>query len=291
MLVQVVFTVLLAISKATQPTPCPDSCLCDVMREGGITVECASYSELPADLPTGVAKLVLEGNNLTSLSHDKVSRAALTNLQALYLEGNKINYIPENAIRDFPSMKVLDLTNNGLLKLHQNSFTFSTNLTTLLIAQNKNLTLPKEDVFLFSSSITRVDLSDNNIETLNVKIFRGLTNLTYINIARNPQINCTHIRNELQDSFRQIRKVSCDETETVDFQYMDRVTKKDIESRRLIKEKRMEAFLQDTVDSVLRILTLGSIYTCSIVMLVLICYLQILRMKRNSSVPYMSLYN
>eukprot|EP00057_Strongylocentrotus_purpuratus_P011376 XP_011665850.1 PREDICTED: leucine-rich repeat-containing protein 15 [Strongylocentrotus purpuratus] len=100
----------------------------------------------------------------------------------------------------------LDLSDNRITHLHDDSFKNLTMLRELVITHNQMQTMD-EDVFYDTTSLEMLDLSDNLIEIITAAHFDNLQKLTLLRLSRN------HFRCEGGDCFRNL--VSLRELELV----------------------------------------------------------------------------
>ena len=103
----------------------------------------------------------------------------------VYLHNNKLNDLDQQTFYGMDRLKILDLRHNNLSTIHDETFKFLGNLTTLLLSNNS---LKMSDFFyLFRSleSLQNLDLGFNLIEEMNVTSFQPLVSLASLSIRRN----------------------------------------------------------------------------------------------------------
>ncbi|KAL3888289.1 hypothetical protein ACJMK2_000660 [Sinanodonta woodiana] len=132
--------------------------------------------------------LDISRNGLTRLNITFFGDCRANELEALNLEGNDIEYISTDLLGRFPSLLILDLSNNRLMKMQDlyefsNIFSQNNDLEIVYLRYN-HLTFVPSDLFLSNSRIQIIDLSENELTYFNINLHKA-ENLKLINLTRN----------------------------------------------------------------------------------------------------------
>ena len=153
---------------------------------GGLFLELSEPEEfIPIDGPSRAASLEslwLQGNRLSALPEDAFQ--GLGNLRVLLLDGNSLAAVPEGTFRDLVRLRVLRLSHNSIASLPQGIFQGMKNLEGLALDHNRLTTL-SEAVFNGLSNLARLNLGLNSLVGLPREIFRGLTQLEELRLNGN----------------------------------------------------------------------------------------------------------
>ncbi|KAL3888315.1 hypothetical protein ACJMK2_000689 [Sinanodonta woodiana] len=132
--------------------------------------------------------LDLSKNRLTRLNITFLGACRANELETINLASNNIEYISPNILSMLPSLKIIDLSNNRLMKmqdLYEFSNMFSQNNDLEIVYSRYNhLTFVPSDLFLSNSKIQIIDLSENELTYFNINLHKA-ENLKLINLARN----------------------------------------------------------------------------------------------------------
>ena len=109
----------------------------------------------------------------------------MTNLERLYLSGNKLSSLPSRIFDKLTNLKTLDLSSNVLSSLPSGVFDKLTNLTGLSLFNNDFSSL-STGIFDKLTNLKQLNLSSNQLSSLPAGLFDKLTNLTYLNLLDNP---------------------------------------------------------------------------------------------------------
>ena len=131
----------------------------------------------------GIAVLSLHSySSPTLLSSDFTG---LTGLRLLDVTNSPmLTTVPANALSGLTNLRDLDLDNNAITSLHEDSFNGLTNLEDLNLRYNA-ITSLDEDIFDGLTNLEDLWLDYNAITSLDEDIFDGLTNLNWINLGYN----------------------------------------------------------------------------------------------------------
>ncbi|XP_078595075.1 uncharacterized protein LOC144872622 [Branchiostoma floridae x Branchiostoma japonicum] len=142
----------------------------------GSTAYCHSRDlfSVPQDVPTGITKLRLENNLITTLSQSDFSRyASLTDLD---LHSNHIATINNQAFYDLPDLVDLDLEGNRLSSLRSIMFTGLGNLESLRLDSNE-ISGIQAGTFNSTPKLKSLHLGNNKLANLRSDMITGLGNL------------------------------------------------------------------------------------------------------------------
>ncbi|CAL1528354.1 unnamed protein product [Lymnaea stagnalis] len=133
----------------------------------------------------GLEHLNLKENQVEELQPE--SFLNLSSLRNLHLENNNIQNIADNAFGDLPALKVLELSGNQISDI-SGTFENISSLERLNLNQNK-LTSLKDDSFKGVRGLTYLTLAQNKISFISKLAFQGMTILSYLVLRGNPLRN------------------------------------------------------------------------------------------------------
>ncbi len=153
---------------------------------GGLFVELSEPEEfIPIGGPTRAARLEslwIQGNRLSALPEDAFR--GLGNLRVLLLDGNSLMAMPEAVFSGLSRLQRVRLSDNSISALPEEIFQGLENLERLALDHNRLSTLP-EAVFNGLSRLVRLNLSANLLASLPAEIFRGLRRLEELHLDGN----------------------------------------------------------------------------------------------------------
>ena len=163
--------ILFLVNEASSQSTCPAKCQCTAL-PGGVIVNCAqlSMTSIPSDLPKDVMELNLQNNSISSTSESDFSRE-YTNLVKLDLSHNRISTWTNGVNTRLPSLRFLDLSNNMMSSLSNETFNGYT-LDKLYLSGNGLENLAR-NVF-YGGHIKGLYLDSCKIQTLPSDIFKPL---------------------------------------------------------------------------------------------------------------------
>ena len=144
----------------------------------GLFVELSGTPRQPARLDS----LWLQGNRLRTLPQDAFQ--GLGNLRALLLNRNSLVALPEGVFRGLSHLQMLLLSDNSIASLPEGIFQGLSSLERLQLDHNRLTGLPGT-VFSGLSYLEQLDLSANSLAALPAEIFQGLTGLEELRLDGN----------------------------------------------------------------------------------------------------------
>ncbi|KAL3888672.1 hypothetical protein ACJMK2_001036 [Sinanodonta woodiana] len=156
-------------------------------------------------------------------------------LETLNLSSNNLEYISPSFLGSFPSLKILDQSNNQLHKMQNMddfSYLFSGNKDLEIIYLHKNyLSVVPSKLFSSNTKLRVIDLSDNELMHFNIDL-HNTWNLTLINLRKNrlKRLPPTFME-QLEQTF--IHKDTAEKDET----YMINILLNQIQDKNLLAEK------------------------------------------------------
>eukprot|EP00122_Pirum_gemmata_P007075 Pgem_evm1s6483 len=133
--------------------------------------------EILKPMQDNIKKIILDSNSFEIFpSHC----ASLSSLESISIANNALRFIPT-----FPSsnLLVLEINNNNIIEIASNTFKTLTNLTSLLLNENKLKRVPQGVAELKELSV--LDLENNNISTIRTDDFRGCSKLIELSLKGN----------------------------------------------------------------------------------------------------------
>jgi Leucine-rich repeat (LRR) protein len=130
--------------------------------------------------------LDLLNNRITSVSSNTF--ASLRHLEALVLNYNRIENIPDDAFDALVNLNLLSLGHCGLSSLNPRWFQNLSNLTDLFLPSNEVAELPA-GIFSPVNALRLLDIYDNRLETLSAQSFGGSAQSITTIIASKNAIN------------------------------------------------------------------------------------------------------
>ncbi|XP_019633059.1 PREDICTED: leucine-rich repeat and transmembrane domain-containing protein 2-like [Branchiostoma belcheri] len=117
---------------------------------------------------------------------------------SLDLSGNMLQDIPLGFLRNLSVLKLLNVENNALVVLKNDTFVGLRNLTSLFLGGNDLIDIEK-DAFKSVSRLQQLRLNNNKLTIITNGTFDGLTNLNSLNLASNQLENIEpHVLHGLQ---------------------------------------------------------------------------------------------
>jgi Leucine-rich repeat (LRR) protein len=111
--------------------------------------------------------------------------AALSKLVYLYVSDNLLEELKSVVLKDLVSLKFLDLSQNRLRNLHEETFMYNIRLIDLHLSNNPGLIVPRNAPLFNVKSLERLHLSGCRITCLHERSFEHLPNLQDIRLDTN----------------------------------------------------------------------------------------------------------
>ena len=128
--------------------------------------------------------LKLDNNMLENLTSELFTGPCKQQLLMLYLQSNKLTYLPHGLFKSTSNLSYLDLKQNRLVQLYRDLFSSLEVLHELWLGDNAISTLPV-DAFDSLADLRTLDLSGNSIANLPVGVFDSLSNLQILDLSDN----------------------------------------------------------------------------------------------------------
>lgn len=153
-------------------------------------------------LPRNLSRSLLMQNHYTGFDHVEIPSNIFRRYFTLY--GNNIEDLSNFSFHGL--LDKIDLKNNGLMFLGNDTFRKTTGLQNLDLSSNLISELPPE-VFCGLTSLTTLDISNNKIERLNKGVFDDLSSLKILNLGTN---SITHIESGTFSLLQQLEVIRLD---------------------------------------------------------------------------------
>lgn len=178
-------SLLACLHPATGSDSCPAVCNCK-WKSGKKSVECSDKGiiTIPEGIDPETQLLDMSGNNLQTLPKETFVRAALLDLQKVYLRDCQIGQIDDRALQGLSNVVDLDLSRNLLTSIPSSILEDVPNLRNLSLAHNP---IKKIDAYAFRyvSALTKLDLSYCSIAIIATHAFDGLEYLELLRLNGN----------------------------------------------------------------------------------------------------------
>lgn len=193
-------------------TDCPNPCQCK-WSSGKKTALCkdAGFTEIPVSFNADMQVLDLSSNSIKNLPEDSFKRVGLLNLQRVFLRGCGIHNVHKDAFRELKILVELDLSDNLIGSLHQETFQGNERLRILYLNGNplteiKEMQFPvlqhlrtlelqhcqikrvHRDAFLHLSSLESLNLNGNLLKWLSETVFLPISKLKTLSLDGNPWV-------------------------------------------------------------------------------------------------------
>ncbi|XP_029411254.1 leucine-rich repeat and transmembrane domain-containing protein 1 [Nannospalax galili] len=155
---------------------CPEKCFC---HPSSNSVDCSGrgLAETPSDLPPWTL--------------------------TLFLQDNRIHWLPALAFRSIPLLTTLNLSNNSLSNVASNAFYGLWHLQVLNLSQNSLLSL-ESNLAHALPRLRELDVSSNSLSCLPTSLDEPWENLTVLNVQQN---HLPHLKRALLESMPRLKLV------------------------------------------------------------------------------------
>ena len=154
------------------------------------------------ELPGGLFLVVSDPEALIPIGGP--SRAA--RLESLWLQGNRLSALPEDAFLGLGNLRVLLLNRNSLMALPEGVFGELSHLEALFLSDNSIASLP-EGIFQGLSRLEQLELDRNRLTLLPEAVFSGLIHLEWLDLSAN---SLSALPPEIFQGLRQLEELRLD---------------------------------------------------------------------------------
>ncbi|XP_015111699.1 receptor-like protein kinase 5 [Diachasma alloeum] len=167
-------------------TQCPDYCRCAGQYAAATTARCSKLVDKQVFGP-GIAHLRIENAGEIQLGPHALRARGLQQLESITIVDTRISLMDRTAFDGIPYLFAVNLSRNGIIDIHPDTFQNNTQLSLLTISGHpfwRNWTVTK-DYFLDAQSVTELDFSWNSMPDLPPSAFQKMPNLVYLNLKQN----------------------------------------------------------------------------------------------------------
>ncbi|KAM9689154.1 leucine-rich repeat-containing protein 52 [Trichechus inunguis] len=168
---------------------CPNNCLCQSQE---VICTGRQLTEYPSDIPLNTRRLYLDNNRITYLP--AMNLGLLSDLVYLDCQNNLIHEVMDYTFIGVFKLVYLDLSFNNLTLISPYSFSVLSNLVQLNISNNPHLSFLHKHTFANTSSLRYLDLRNTGLQILDHGAFHHLTTLRTLYLSGNPwNCNCSFL--------------------------------------------------------------------------------------------------
>ncbi|XP_057327363.1 uncharacterized protein LOC130668878 [Microplitis mediator] len=167
-------------------TNCPDYCRCAGQYAAATTARCSKLIENQSFGP-GIAHLLIENAGEIRLGPHSLRARDLEHLETITIVDTRVSLIDRTAFDGIPYLFAVNLSRNGIIDIHPDTFQNNTQLNLLTISGNpfwRDWSVTK-DYLLNAPSVTEFDFSWNSMPRLPKSAFSKMLNLAYLNLKQN----------------------------------------------------------------------------------------------------------
>ncbi|KAJ8033416.1 Toll-like receptor Tollo [Holothuria leucospilota] len=170
---------------------CPETCYC--YESCGFVLfiaNCAfsNYTRIPPDIRRETTVIDIQNNSITALDSEFFSVVPF--LERIDLSFNRIMRIDGGTFYHLDKLLVVHLNNNYLRKIDSGDFNISSSVFYRLDLSNNFISWIHNNSFEMASCLEHLDLSNNKLEGIPNGVFDNLPYLSYLSIRGNP-LNCS----------------------------------------------------------------------------------------------------
>ncbi|XP_039294491.1 LOW QUALITY PROTEIN: leucine-rich repeat-containing protein 24 [Nilaparvata lugens] len=237
---------LLLVVTPANPAPdwtdCPSSCRCK-WTQGKKSALCkdAGFTAIPGSLDSDMQVLDLAGNRIPYLMQDAFKSVGLLNLQRIFLKNAGVIELHRDAFRDLKILVEVDLSDNLIKTVHQDTFSGNDRLRVLYLNGNPiselrvnqfpvlphlrtldlshcALKLIHREAFVHLAALETLTLNDNRLQLVSETVFLPTGRLKTLKLDGNPwKCSCElrGFRNWLLESNLYSEPLSCQQPEVL----------------------------------------------------------------------------
>jgi Leucine-rich repeat (LRR) protein len=162
---------------------CPAPCICSATEA---TCEDSSLTDFPeVKFPSGLQKLVISRNNITKLDKLTIRKWMIFSLKQLNLSNNMINTINEESLMAQSGLEKLDLSRNKITNIPLKTFIYPPRLQWLSLANNREIQMAENTPLLESDSLQVLHLEYCNLRKISAANFEKIVKLEELHISHN----------------------------------------------------------------------------------------------------------
>lgn len=200
----------LMVASAPDWTDCPMSCRCK-WTSGKKSALCrdAGFTTIPDSLDSDMQVLDLTGNAIPYLTKDAFKSVGLLNLQRIFLKSTGVRELHRDAFKDLTILVEVDLSDNLIHTLHQETFSGNGRLRVLYLngnpitelrsgqfpilphlrtleLQHCQIRIIHRDAFLHLSALESLSLNGNRLKQISETVFLPVSKLKTLSLDGNP---------------------------------------------------------------------------------------------------------
>jgi Leucine-rich repeat (LRR) protein len=182
-LVQLLFLVGLAEVGCSARYQCPAPCICTATEA---TCVDSCLTEFPeGKFPSSLLKLDISRNNITKLDEYTIRKWMIVSLRELNLSNNAINVINENSLVAQSGLEKLDLSGNKITTIPLKTFLYPPRLQWLSLANNRELQVADDTPLLESNTLEVLHLECCNLRKISLVNLETIVKLQELYISHN----------------------------------------------------------------------------------------------------------
>ncbi|XP_075396574.1 leucine-rich repeat-containing protein 52 [Tenrec ecaudatus] len=168
---------------------CPHNCQCQIQEVSCTGKQLTAY---PPGIPLSTRRLYLDNNRITYLP--AMNLGLLSDLVYLDCQNNLIREVMDYTFIGVFKLVYLDLSANNLTFISPYSFSVLSKLVQLNISNNPHLAYLHKYTFANTSSLRYLDLRNTGLQTLDLEAFHHLGALRTLYLSGNPwNCNCSFL--------------------------------------------------------------------------------------------------
>lgn len=162
---------------------CPTHCQCNVTEATCVDLHLTEFPE--ERFPSRLWKLDFSRNNITKLDEFTIRKWMIVSLKQLNLSNNEINRIHEDSFIAQSGLEKLDLSRNKIVTFPVKTVAYVPHLQWLSLANNRQLKLPEDEPLLESKSLQVLHLEYCDLDKISVMNLHKVVSLQELYISHN----------------------------------------------------------------------------------------------------------